>query len=472
VAYTEFTVRSGGSNLYAGTLDGSAEAATTPLVTYTNGGWNSGTGVFTPASGDPSAAGVAVGNFVSVYADGASAPAVFVGRVTAVSSTTITVSTTAKSGTAPTTSATGRTLVVGGAWAGPSGTSGFPLTFVAGTLTDSSGNVPRVNYKNDQTYSLTAAVTSSVVGPVYHQGYTSTFGDLGRATVDGGTSGSGYTPVTLSGSYIYLKDFILQNNGNSSNTTWLAVSGVACLFERVTVCNCRGSGVNATGSQAVFIECEAYACNASNASSRGGFRAGADQTTFLRCVARDNTGSNGIGFLVSATGGATCVDCVADTNGSHGFSYAFGNGGAFAGCSSYGNGGAGLSVSVAATVLAESCVFANNTTYGIVVSAGYVRALNCAFRSNTSGETSGIVDATGSVTLTAAPFTDAANRDFSLNNTAGGGAACRGTGRGTFPPSDPTVGYPDIGAAQSQSSGSGNTGLLLGGLGQTGMGAF
>src|SRR4051812_25946098 len=105
MAFTEFTVRSGGSNLYAGTLDGSAEASTTPLVSYTNGGWNSGTGVYTPASGNPVSAGVAVGQFASVYTDGSAAPTGFVGRIAAVSTTTITVSITAKSGTIPTTAA-------------------------------------------------------------------------------------------------------------------------------------------------------------------------------------------------------------------------------------------------------------------------------------------------------------------------------------------------------------------------------
>ena len=39
--YTEFTCRSGGSNLNAGSLDGSAEAATSAL--YTSTGGNSGT---------------------------------------------------------------------------------------------------------------------------------------------------------------------------------------------------------------------------------------------------------------------------------------------------------------------------------------------------------------------------------------------------------------------------------------------
>lgn len=75
MAYTEFyTDYVSGNNMNGGSDAGSA------TVTYTNGGWNSGTGVFTPASGNPSSAGVTVGQFASVYADGGTTPA-FVGRI-------------------------------------------------------------------------------------------------------------------------------------------------------------------------------------------------------------------------------------------------------------------------------------------------------------------------------------------------------------------------------------------------------
>lgn len=64
------------------------------------------------------------------------------------------------------------------------------------------------------------------------------------------------------------------------------------------------------------------------------------------------------------------------------------------------------------------------------------------------------------VTLTTSPFTAAASGDFSLNSTAGGGAALRGTASpGSFPGSTFT-GYLDFGAVQHQDSGGGGT--LLG----------
>ena len=137
MAFTEFCCRSGGSNLNAGTRTGnSTEPGTSADFTYASGSWVSSTGVFTVASGNPSTDGVAVGDFASVYADGASVTTL-VGRVTAVSSTTVTVSTTAKTGTT-TDGTSNRTLRIGGAWQGPNGASGFPLNFLTNACTNSS----------------------------------------------------------------------------------------------------------------------------------------------------------------------------------------------------------------------------------------------------------------------------------------------------------------------------------------------
>ena len=95
-----------------GGLNSNGEPATSAVYSATNGGWNSGTGVFTPTSGNPSAT-VTVGDWANVFTDGSTTP-VFIGRVTAVNATTVTVSTTAKSGTAPTTAGTGISINVGG----------------------------------------------------------------------------------------------------------------------------------------------------------------------------------------------------------------------------------------------------------------------------------------------------------------------------------------------------------------------
>ena len=62
----------------------------------------------------------------------------------------------------------------------------------------------------------------------------------------------------------------------------------------------------------------------------------------------------------------------------------------------------------------------------------------------------------GDVILTADPFTDASAGDYSLNTTAGGGAACRGAiNPFEFVPIVSPVGYGDIGALQSDPTGAG-----------------
>lgn len=62
----------------------------------------------------------------------------------------------------------------------------------------------------------------------------------------------------------------------------------------------------------------------------------------------------------------------------------------------------------------------------------------------------------GDVILTADPFTDASAGDYSLNTTAGGGAACRGAiNPFEFTPIVSPVGYGDIGALQSDPTGAG-----------------
>src|SRR4051812_29003552 len=115
MAFTEFYCQTTGSNVNAGSTTNNSAA-----YTATNGNWD-GTSLYVPTDGSTPASSVNVGDFASVYIDGATL-AVYVARVTVVAAGvngTITLSTTAVAGTAPTSSATARTIKVGGAWAGP-----------------------------------------------------------------------------------------------------------------------------------------------------------------------------------------------------------------------------------------------------------------------------------------------------------------------------------------------------------------
>jgi hypothetical protein len=86
---------------------------------------------------------------------------------------------------------------------------------------------------------------------------------------------------------------------------------------------------------------------------------------------------------------------------------------------------------------------------------------NNAYLSNTSGARNNVGAGIGDVTLTVDPFVDRTNRDFRLNNTAGGGAACRAAGFPALRSGGTTTAYPDIGL-QHQDSGSGGAGPVIG----------
>ena len=182
-------------------------------------------------------------------------------------------------------------------------------------------------------------------------------------------------------------------------------------------------------------------------------------------------------------GGSNCVGAtwvisysVFDTNSGDGITFCSGSAGPAAYPTSvdhsvfYNNGGDGIdSASDAPQVSITNSIFDSNGGYGINLPGAtpnttVVFTRNNAFRNNTTGTqtfggiTTGIT--TGNVTLTAIPWVDAPNGDFTLNSTAGGGAALKGTGYsgGTlFQPSAPAT--VDIGAVQTSggSSGAGTT---------------
>lgn len=449
------------------TAGGSSEGA--PVFSLTNGDWNATTGVFVATGQDLSA--VVAGMSASVYIDGASV-GVFVGRITAVDDTadTITVSTTAKSGTAPTTSATARTIKVGGAWKGPNAAESFPFGFVQNTLTDASSNTPRINKKNNATYSITAAMTHSNAGPTQFQGYTTTVGDGGRATIDGGTSGASYTLLTTTGGTQALVDLIFQNNGATGSATGVLLNGSEEFALRLVVHDVRGIGLSAT-SFVTVVECETYACNQSNTSDGAGFVSTGDSTAFIRCIAHDNAGSNTLGFRT--TSAIRLQNCVADTNGKDGAETRNNSSFSAIGCDFYNNGSDGIELgnaSSAAHVYIENCNFVKNGGWGINGAGSAARigaVVNCGFGSgtqaNTSGTTTGLKSMveSGSVTYPAdvTPWVDPAAGDFRISLPQ-----AKGAGRGAFTQTAAgyagAVGYPDIGAVQSQAARN-NTSMVL-----------
>jgi hypothetical protein len=129
--------------------------------------------------------------------------------------------------------------------------------------------------------------------------------------------------------------------------------------------------------------------------------------TATECVAR---GVNNDGFFLSTTSISVLVDCIATDCGESGYDYH----------------------------LATQAVY----------------LLRCADYNNTQGRFSTVkagtlVDDIDEINLTADPFIDAANGDFSLNNNAGGGAMLRNS-TGIYLPGNTTKSFHDVGCSQHE----------------------
>jgi hypothetical protein len=418
------------------------------------------TGVFTVAAGDPVADGVAVGDFASVYADGASETG-FVGAVTARTSTTITVSLSQRMGAAPVDGASNRTLKIGGAWAGPNGANTFPFNLVRMSQASASTNRLQVNLKNDQTYSITTTLnpdTNSLVCGL--RGYSSAYSDGGKATLDGGTTGASFSLFTGARAW-YFYDMIFSNNGATGTANMVANLGYffGCVFK-----NCRGAGVS---SAALIKECEAFGCNQSNTNNTGAIL---NPTTVIDTIAHDNSGSTNDG-IVSSSGTVQLVNVICDSNGRDGVRV---NSLVAVNCDFYNNAGNGVGIIVGSgntNVTVANCNLVKNGGFGFGSAGAVVNGYlyNCAFgvgtQANTSGNlsthwTKGVIQV-GSIDYATdiTPWVDPANGDFRINL-----AAAKGTGDGAYLQTASsyagTVGYPDIGAAQHLDSG-GSSGIPI-----------
>lgn len=453
MAFTEFYVRTTGSNLNAGSTNVDA-----PVFGTTAGTWVAATGVYTKAGADLSA--VAVGMWASVFIDGATV-GVFVGQITAVddAADTITVSLVRKSGTAPVDGVGNRSINVGGAFAGPAAAVAFPFGFVQATMTNVAADPPRINFAAG-TWNVTAAMTHGNAGITVWQGAGPT-----DTVIDGVIVGASYTVLTFNSSATgnHLVGFGFNNNGTTGSATMVSIAGVGSMLENCVFENSRGFGLTVGATGVLAVKCLAVNCNSSDTAALGGFNV-IEESFLVRCHSHLNSTANGHGFVLSVSTGetATFINCIASENGGDGFLCLAGANGILSGCCAVSNGGDGLdmtAITVVATVCCHNCIFSDNAGYGINgdITVGTPNVYNCAFFDNTSGDISIINDGFifGKITLTADPFIAAAAGNFGLNNVAGGGAAVRGAGVGSFllypalfP--DPTIGYPDVGAAQHQ----------------------
>jgi hypothetical protein len=453
MAFTELYCRAAdGSNLNSGSTNTAAAS-----LTYASGSWVSATRVFTVASGDPVANGIAVDDVVSVYANGSTVTG-FVGFVTARTTTTITVHATRSSGTPPADGVGNRTLKKGGAWKGPNGAENFPFNFVAGTMINASGLTPRVTFIG--TFNITAAMSHAITGPVRFQGATTAAGDGGKAVIDGGAAGASYALLAVNASGNTLVDLILQNNGATGNAWGVVLSGSGNLLKGCVVNNVRGIGIFCN-HRTTLLECEIYACNQSNTAGWAGVYANFGGA-FIRCISHHNAGSNNTGFLHEYNEPISYIRCIAHTNGAAGFTVSAESNypTSYLSCEAYNNAGDGLNIksNYLTSFYIENCNFVKNGGWGINGSGSGARLgeiTNCGFGTGSQANASGTITGLSAMaelnsvlySSDTTPWEDPVNGDFRISLEA-----AKNSGRGSFTQTASgyagTIGFPDIGAAQ------------------------
>jgi len=283
------------------------------------------------------------------------------------------------------------------------------------------------------TYNVAAGCVQTTAGRAIFVGYDSTRTvyntDSNRPTF---TMGVGVTSTSAFHGYNYshFRNIIVDCASRTSSNGFQG----GALFTRCKVINTANAGfytgtaygceVTSSGGAGAFYNNWCYRCSAHGNSCHsyessysyecvayGNTNIGFYEGIAINCVAYGNTGANVHGFVRQNYDGYW-INCISVGNGGYGFQ------------NQYTNHWAGMMV---------NCFTYNNTSGGIYQSAWEA----------------------GNVTGSADPFTNAASQDFSLNNTAGGGAACRNAGIQSFSTdlNASMLSYVDIGMARHQDAG-------------------
>lgn len=332
------------------------------------------------------------------------------------------------------TAGTGVTLNIGGAFASPG---------ILGNATLLGSNIAlQKAWIKSGTYTLTSAtdnisggllsIGSFAVG-VLVEGYQTTRGDrAARPVITAGSVTGISNGIIRGGNSRSCKITNIELNGNSG-TGNTAGAGAGPLFY---LCLCRnftaGGAFAFSGSMA--LRCAAISCST-------GFGSG----SFYYCMAD----TCGVGY-----GGASYpVGCIAKGCTTRGYEMSFTKP---LNCIAYNCvDGYDWTASQGGASYTTNCIAYGNSGFGFksgAFSGGHF-TFNDAAGNNTSGNFSGTIDE-GAITLTADPFTNAAGGDFSINNTAGGGALLRAAGlRFGDGLTYDQINYIDVGVFQHQDTG-------------------
>lgn len=322
------------------------------------------------------------------------------------------------------TAASGLTMNIGGAL----NTIGVAFTNMA------SGNAI---YVKSATYTLTSAITVSVAS-FYLYGYSSSRSDktsatlTGRPTITTATNSTALFSFTTADKTIpVIENFIMSN---TASVRAGVISAGASIDANFMIKRVKFSGftsfyvISTSVGHGYFERCEFDSFTSDVLTSQNSGSAGFGGMVFCKqCYFHDCSGS---GVTHNRDNINIFIDCIFDTN-SYGINLTGNSPELYVyDCVFYANSNWGIRTigSTLRSMVVYNSIFYNNTTGDITRSTSASFAADSISHNARNGTYTGISTEIGGVTLTADPFTNAASRDFTLNNTAGGGAACRSAG--------------------------------------------
>lgn len=276
----------GSADINAGSSIGAAQAAPT-----TGGSWVNATNTFVATGGTPFGTTL-VGDYVSIYADGATVTTYVAQVTTVVSNVSVILSATIKYGTAPTDGASNRSAVAGGSW------STEQVLAAGGVASTTVPQSTKINIKQ-ATYTGAASRTISLAGatttPLWFSGYNTTPGDL-----DADTTGALTKPV-----FAFNATFGFTWSG--AQQAWSSISVTGAISAAV---------VSLTGTGVVGVRLRMDNTSGNSAARAAANGAAQAKITYSWFRSPTTSTSNGV---FNATTSAFVLGCVAENGGLAGF---------------------------------------------------------------------------------------------------------------------------------------------------------
>ena len=340
-----------------------------------------------------------------------------------------------------TTTGTGLTLNIGGALATVDQAVSIMVASNTVWVMGSAGT-----YLTTAVQTLSSGLNGNAGQPTTFRGYGVTRGDGIQAVWQIATNSTNLVNFSGVDNFLF-RDFDFSVAAGTPGYGWYAtgndstnITAIGCKWSGGLRCIQGDYGVGYTFNRLILIDCEIT-------GSAGVGVANSSATSMFACNVHDNVGDGFQIFSADVFATTYLSRTVFRANnsgaGAHGGIYCDDSQRPLflENCAFTENAGDGVYNGSSPGIYAINTIFYGNTGYGINQpvpgNQWYIVYLKtCALGANSSGDFNnlpGIINE-GAVTLTADPFTNQSAGDFSLNSTAGGGAACKQAGFPTVIP--------------------------------------